>query len=66
MFPSTEMSQDLNKTLEDVSSSKIEKFSETSFDDNEDGDLPAVDGGYHAWRFLFIAFMVEGATFGNS
>ncbi|EGG06476.1 uncharacterized protein MELLADRAFT_86626 [Melampsora larici-populina 98AG31] len=63
MFPSTELSQDLNKTLEDVSSGKIEKFSQSSFDDKEDGALAVVDGGYHAWRFLFIAFMVEGATF---
>ncbi|KAH9814238.1 major facilitator superfamily domain-containing protein [Melampsora americana] len=63
MPSSTEVSQDFNKTLEDVSSSKIEKLSQAYIDDKEDEDLPAVDGGYHAWRFLFIAFMIEGAAF---
>lgn len=53
------------KTTDELCNISTEHGTCPPYEEKEEGNtLPSHDGGFQAWRFLFIAFMIEGAVFG--
>ncbi|KAH9818379.1 major facilitator superfamily domain-containing protein [Melampsora americana] len=51
-------------TKHELDNPSIEKITCESYESGEEIILPPYDKGFRAWRFLFIAFMIDGIVFG--